>query len=138
MVEINEKKRVYIEDNGNVVVKNDNATIDANATTTNIDGDYIIDGYSILKLIALRHDISCLKVHHAWVGRTLFFSVSKHDIFDEKIDEIIETLKKDVADTEDLKVTNINLIDRIADLKRQVAKFNNSRHWWERKLIIKE
>ena len=52
MVEINENKRVYIEDNGNVVVKNDNATIDANATISTIDGDYIIDGYSVLKLMA--------------------------------------------------------------------------------------
>lgn len=137
MVEINENKRVYIEDNGNVVVKNDNATIDANATISTIDGDYIIDGYSVLKLMALRHDTSCLLVRHFWIGRTSFFSISTHDIFDEKINEIQETLEKNVADAEDLKKKNFELNNRIADLKRQVDKFNSTRHWWERKLKIK-
>lgn len=138
MIEIDEKKRVYIEDNGNVVVINDNATIDANATTTNIDGNYIIDGNSVLKLMALRHDTSCLRVRHFWIGRTAFFSVSTQDIIDEKINEFKEILEKNVEDEEDLKKKNFELKDRIADLKRQVYKFNNSRHWWERELIIKE
>lgn len=137
MIEIDEKKRVYIKDNGNVVVKNDNATIDANATTTTIDGDYIIDGDSVLKLMALRHETSCLRVRHFWIGRTSFFSISTQDIFDEKINEIKETLEINVAAAEDLKKKNFELNDRIADLKRQVAKFNNSRYWWERKLTIK-
>lgn len=133
MIEIDEnKKRVVIQNDGQVVVYNDNARIDANGTTSRIEGDYLIDDDSVLKLCALQDDISYLRVNAFWINRTHFFSVTKHDDFDAKIKEINEFL------TQDLRSRIAELQSRVSALEYQIKKFNSTRHWWERKLKIKE
>lgn len=133
MIEIDEnKKRVVIQNDGQVVVYNDNARIDANGTTSRIEGDYLIDDDSVLKLCALQDDISYLRVNAFWINRTHFFSVTKHDDFDAKIKEINEFL------TQNLRSRIAELQSRVSALEYQIKKFNSTRHWWERKLKIKE
>lgn len=139
MSEINEnKKRVVIQNDGQVVVYNDNARIDANGTTSRIEGDYLIDDDSVLKLCALQDDISYLRVNTFWINRTHFFSVTKHDDFDTKIKEINEWISRGLQSSEDHEEQIEKLKDRVFTLECQIEKFNSTRHWWERKLKIKE
>ena len=138
IIEIDERKSVYVQDDGQVVVNNDNAQITANETTSKIDGVYHIDEDSILKLLALQNDMSYLKVRSAWTANWHLFSVTKHDDFDAKIKEIKENLEMGNTELENYRKANSNLNTRISNLERQIEKFNNTRHWWERKLKIKE
>lgn len=137
MSEINEK-RVVIQNDGQVVVYNDNARIDANGTTSRIEGYYLIDDDSVLKLCALQDDISYLRVNLFWINRTHFFSITKHDDFDAKIKEINEFLTRHLQSSEDHEKQIEELKNRVFTLEYQIEKFNSSRHWWERKLKIKE
>lgn len=146
MSEINEnEKRVVIQNDGQVVVYNDNARIDANGATSRIEGYYLIDDDSVMKLCALQDDISYLRVNTFWINRTHFFSVTKHDDFDAKIKEINEILTRNLHACEDrekqienLKDRIVKLKDRVFTLEHEIKKFNSTRHWWERKLKIKE
>ena len=138
MIEINKNKRVVIQNDGQVAVYNDNARIDANGTTSRIEGDYLIDDDSVLKLCALQDDISYLRVNMFWINRTHFFSVTKHDDFDAKIKEINEFLTRHLQSSEDPEKQIDKLKDRVSALEYQIEKFNSTRHWWERKLKIKE
>lgn len=138
MSEINKEKRVVIQNDGQVVVYNDNARIDANGTTSRIEGYYLIDDDSVLKLCALQDDISYLRVNLFWINRTHFFSITKHDDFDAKIKEINEFLTRHLQSSEDSEKQIEELKDRVSALEYQIEKFNSSRHWWERKLKIKE
>jgi septal ring factor EnvC (AmiA/AmiB activator) len=138
MSEINKEKRVVIQNDGQVVVYNDNARIDANGTTSRIEGYYLIDDDSVLKLCALQDDISYLRVNLFWINRTHFFSITKHDDFDAKIKEINEFLTRHLQSSEDSEKQIEELKDRVSALEYQIKKFNSSRHWWERKLKIKE
>lgn len=139
MSEINEyKKRVVIQDDGQVVVYNNNARIDANGTTSRFEGDYLIDNDSVMKLCAMRNDASYLRVHQFWIDRTNFFSVTKHDDFDTKIKEITEFTDRNLRSREDYQKQIEELKDRVSTLEYQIEKFNFTRHWWERKLKIKE
>lgn len=138
MIEINKNKRVVIQNDGQVAVYNDNARIDANGTTSRIEGDYLIDDDSVLKLCALQDDISYLRVNMFWINRTHFFSVTKHDDFDAKIKEINEFLTRHLQSSEDSENQIDKLKDRVSALEYQIEKFNSTRHWWERKLKIKE
>lgn len=138
MIEINKNKRVVIQNDGQVAVYNDNARIDANGTTSRIEGDYLIDDDSVLKLCALQDDISYLRVNIFWINRTHFFSVTKHDDFDAKIKEINEFLTRHLQSSEDYEKQIDKLKDRVSALEHQIKKFNSTRHWWERKLKIKE
>ena len=138
MSEINEnKKRVVIQNDGQVVVYNDNARIDANGTTSRIEGDYLIDDESVMKLCALQDDISYLRVNAFWINRTHFFSVTKHDDFDAKIKEINEFLTQNLRSREDHEKEIAELQSRVSALEYQIKKFNSTRHWWERKQKIK-
>lgn len=143
MIEIDEnKKRVIIQNDGQVVVYNDNARVDANGTTSRIEGYYLIDDDSVMKLCALQDDISYLRVNMFWINRTHFFSVTKHDDFDAKIKEINEFLDRNLQSSENNEKQIQKLIqklkDRVSTLEYQIKKFNSTRHWWERKLKIKE
>lgn len=138
MSEINKEKRVVIQNDGQVVVYNDNARIDANGTTSRIEGYYLIDDDSVLKLCALQDDISYLRVNLFWINRSHFFSITKHDDFDAKIKEINEFLTLHLQSSEDSEKQIEELKDRVSALEYQIKKFNSSRHWWERKLKIKE
>lgn len=139
MIEIDDnKKRVVIQNDGQVVVYNDNARIDANGTTSRIEGYYLIDDDSVMKLCALQDDISYLRVNMFWINRTHFFSVTKHDDFEAKIKEIGEFIDRNLQSNEDYEKQIEELKNRVFTLKYQIEKFNSTRHWWERKLKIKE
>lgn len=138
MNEINRDKRVVIQDDGQVVIYNDNARIDANGTTSRIEGVYLIDNESVMKLCAMRNDASYLRVRDFWVGHANFFFATKHDDFDAKIKEINEFICRNLQSSEDNEKQIAKLKDRVFTLEYQIEKFNSTRHWWERKLKIKE
>ena len=139
MIEIDEnKKKVVIRCDGQVVVYNDYARIDTNGITSPIEGYYLIDAESVMKLCALQNDISYLRVNEFWINRTNFFSITKHDDFDAKIKEIKEYIERHLKSNEDCEEKIQKLKNRIFTLEYQIEKFNSSRHWWERKLKIKE
>ena len=135
MIEIDEnKKRVVIQDDGQVVIYNDNARIDAHGPISRLEGYYVIDHKSVMKLCAMRNDASYLLVRNF----THFFSITKHDDFDAKIKEIDEILTRNLQSSEDYEKQIKVLKDRISTLEYQIEKFNFTRNWWERKLKIKE
>lgn len=139
MIEVDEKKkRVIIQNDGQVVVYNDNARIDAHEITSPLEGYYLIDNESVMMLCSMRNDASYLRVHDFWVGHTNFFSITKHDDFDAKIKEINEYIDRKLKSTEDYEKQIAKLKERVFTLENQIEKFNSSRNWWERKLKIKE
>lgn len=139
MIEIDEnKKRVIIQHDGQVVIYNDNARIDTDGTTSRFEGYYLIDDESVMKLCAMRNDASYLRVHQFWIGRTNFFSITKRDDFDAKIKEINEYIDRNLKSHEDYEKQIEKLKGRVSTLEYQIEKFNSTRHWWERKLKIKE
>lgn len=139
MIEIDEnKKRVIIQHDGQVVVYNDNARIDAHGITSPFEGYYLIDNESVMKLCAMQNGASYLRVHQFWINRTHCFSITKHDDFDAKIKEINEFLDRNIESHEDNEKQIEELKNRVSTLENQIKKFNSTRHWWERKLKIKE
>lgn len=138
MIEVDEKKRVIIQNDGQVVINNHNARIDAHGTTSRIEGDYLIDDESVMKLCAIQNDASYLRVHQFWCNRALFLSITKHDDFDAKIKEINEYIDRKLKSHKDFEKQIDELKNRVFTLEYQIEKFNSSRHWWERKLKIKE
>ena len=139
MLEIDEnKKRVIIQHDGQVVIYNDNARIDTDGTTSRFEGYYLIDDESVMKLCAMRNDASYLRVHQFWIGHTNFFSITKRDDFDAKIKEINEYIDRKLKSHKDYEEQIEKLKYRVFTLEHQIEKFNSTRHWWERKLKIKE
>ena len=141
MIEINEQKRVNIDDSGILTISNDNAKWMHGDTSTNIEGDYVISAESLKRLMVLMTDnpIMVCSTHTSWytkdysphVYNTLITTdkdiaeeVERMNIAYKKAHEELEVVKRD-RNWE--KVKNENLT-------RKIEEYNKSRHWWERKL----
>lgn len=138
MIEINKNKRVVINEDGKVIISNDNALIDEHDTHSDITGNYAIDDMSVLRLMTALNGVHIikeidLKCYHR------FFSIFTNDEgIKAKFEELKNTIDGDVRNYEVYKKEIAKLKDRVFALEYQIEKFNSTRHWWERKLKIKE
>lgn len=156
MPEIKDKRKVIIDENGKITVYNDNATITADTTSFELTGYYHIDADSVLRLLANEGTKSYLK-------ERLFYTTNFHTLLLSKDEDILqhfdkmesrckatydlyeEKIKRLEHEKEELqkllleKDENIKeLCFKISDIKGCILYFNDTRHWWERKLKIKE
>lgn len=156
MSENKDKRRVIIDENGKITIYNDNATITADSTSYELTGDYHINADSVLRLLANEGTKSYLKERTFYTGhfQTLILSKDEdilqyfdkmesrckvtYDTYEEKIKrlehKIDELTKLLIEKDEQLE----NRKNRVFALEYQIEKFNATRHWWERKLKIKE
>lgn len=141
MIEINEKKRVNIDDSGILTIGNDNGKWVHGDTSTNIEGDYIISAESLQRLMVMmtENPIMVCSTHTSWYAKDYMPNVSCELITTDK--EITEEITKmNVA----YKKANdeLEVVKRERDLEKfkrisfekKIEEFNKSSHWWQRKL----
>lgn len=139
MIEINEKKRVRINEEGILTITNDNATWVNGDVTTEIEGNYIIDADDLRHLMVMitGQDIIVHHVDSWWYFND--FGSNPRTVKDRLI-----TTNKDIADEiEELNKAYHQRVksekaatDDYKELQAKIEKFNKSRHWWERKLEL--
>ena len=61
MIEINKNKRVEINEDGKVIISNDNALIKEGCTHSDISGNYAIDEISVLRLMTALNGAHTIK-----------------------------------------------------------------------------
>lgn len=156
MPEIKDKRRVVIDENGKITIYNDNATITADNTSFELTGDYHIGADSVLRLLANEGTKSYLKERSFYTGNfhTLLLSKDEdilqhfdkmesrckatYDTYEEKIKRLEhekEELQKLLLE-KDQNITEAKF--RLSNINNRINSFNDTRHWWERKLKIKE
>lgn len=138
MIEINEKKRVSIDESGILTIVNDNAKWVQGDTTTNINGDYVIGADDLRRLMAILtgQDMMIITKAHTW------WYVD--DYKPKTIDNTIITTNKAIA--EEIEEMNKAYHQRVKseaaanydhkELLKKIETFNKTRHWWERKLEL--
>ena len=138
MIEINKNKRVVINEDGKVIISNDNALIEDHATHSDISGNYAIDDVSVLRLMTALNGVHTIKeTDLRYRNRFLYIYTNDEDII-AKFEELKNTIEGDVKNNEVYKIKIADLQNRVFSLEYQIEKFNSTRHWWERKLKIKE
>lgn len=138
MIEINKNKRVVIDEDGKVIISNDNALIEGHTTYSDITGNYAIDDISVLRLVTALNAIHIIKERDLRCGCHYLTIYSNDEGIKAKFEELRNTINEDVKNNEVYKVKIAELRGRVSSLEGQIEKFNSTRHWWERKLIIKE
>lgn len=141
MIEINEQKRVNIDDSGILTIGNDNAKWVHGDTSTNIEGDYVISAESLRRLMVLmtENPLMVCDIHTCWYSHEYTPSVYNTLITTDK--DIAEEITKMNAAYkkahDELEVVrrerDLEKFNRIS-FEKKIEEFNNSRHWWERKL----
>lgn len=138
MIEINRNKRVVLSEDGKVIISNDNALIEDHATHTDITGNYAIDDMSVLRLMAALNGTHTIKETSLRYGDRLLSIFTNDEDFNAKFEELKNTIEGDVKNNGIYKSEIAKLQRRVFALEYQIERFNSTRHWWERKLKIKE
>lgn len=138
MIEINKNKRVVINEDGKVIISNDNALIEDHATHTDITGNYAIDDMSVLRLMTALNGTHTIKETDLRYRNRVLYIFTKDEDINAKFEELKNIIDGDIKTIEVYKSTIKKLSDRVFTLEYQIEKFNSTRHWWERKLKIKE
>lgn len=97
------EKRIEIDANGKLVIHNDNCIRTSNETSTKIDGDFLINGNDIHKLIVLlenKHLLHSCKIatYKAYVNKIQDFNLCTSDkelldVIDEKLSKIFKDIE---------------------------------------------
>lgn len=138
MIEINKNKRVVFNEDGKVIISNDNALIDEHATHSDITGNYAIDDMSVLRLMTALNGVHIIKEIDLRCYHRILSIFTNDEGIKAKFEELKNTIEGDVKNNEVYRNKITELQSRVSALEHQIKKFNSSRHWWERKLKIKE
>lgn len=138
MIEINKNKRVVINEDGKVIISNDNALIEEHGTHSDISGNYAIDDISVLRLMTALNGSHIIKETYFRYGPRFLSIFTNDEDINAKFEELKNLIDEDVTNNEVYKSKIKELSDRVFSLEYQIKKFNSTRHWWERKLKIKE
>jgi hypothetical protein len=118
------KQRIYLDEDNKLVVKTDNAIIDGyNKTITSLNGKFTIDANDVAKLLSMINETNM------YCYKSIFCSEVRWFIGDE--DEHTQHLDSETKLRKEIEKKYNKLIEKI-------DTFNETRHWWERKIKIDE
>lgn len=125
------KQRIYLDENNKLVVETDNATIDGfNKTITNLNGNFTIDANDVAKLLSMINEKNMFSHYALYSSQTKWYVGDANDLTHQLECEI--KLRKE----REKECRGLDQI--IRKLKRKINDFNETRHWWERKIKIDE
>lgn len=138
MIELESKKRVRIDESGILIIENDNALWVNGDVTTEIAGDYTISADDLSRLMVMMSGQDMMQVrtvNTSWLLEYYTWITSNVDAAEEveKMHKAYDRVKSDLEDAE-IKCRNIKR--KHNEFVEQIKKFNDSRHWWERKINI--
>ena len=143
MIEINEKKRVSIDDSGILTISNDNAKWVHGDTSTDIEGNYVISADDLRRLTVMmtENPIMVCSTQTGWYIKDYSPQVYNTLITTDKdIAEEVERMniayKKAYEELETIKCERNREKVKCENLTRKIEEYNKSRHWWERKLKL--
>ena len=135
------KQRIYLTDEDKLIIVTDNGRQDKDGITTEIKGEFIVDETTAVRLFGLINNQALLyKSIIACEKAALHMPPTCYNIIVDKKDnvDLISQLKKEIDEQNTRYRREIRNYNQELDfLKEQIKQFNESRRWWERKLVIK-
>ena len=139
------KKRVRIDDSGILSISSDNATWVNGDVTTDIEGEYTISADDLRRLMVMMTGQDMMRVrtitntwlyNHYTCQSTSCAWITSNEAIAEEIEKMHVAYNKANSECENAKIENKNIKQKYNEVITQIEKFNNSRHWWERKINI--
>lgn len=135
------EQRIYFDKKNGLVVATDNGKQDMNGTTTKIKGEFTVSAEDVVKLFAV---VNKKDVVYPYISNLYYIPREYNGGFivthDETIKKVVEAVSEKVqkqsieAIERNKEIREKN--DEIVVLRQKINAYNNSRHWWERKIKI--
>lgn len=140
------KKRVRVDESGILSISTDNATWVNGDVTTDIEGEYTISADDLRRLMVMITGQDMMRVrtivnswqhsHYPCQSSTLNTWITSNEVIAEEVEKMHIAYNKANSDLEDAKTECRNVKLNYNAVMAQIKKFNDSRHWWERKINI--
>lgn len=140
------KKRVRVDESGILSITNDNALWVNGDVTTDIEGEYRISADDLRRLMVMITGQDMMQVrtivntwlsnHYSCRPSTSCTWITSNETIAEEIEKMHNAYNKANSDLEDVKTKCQNIKQKHNEVMAQIKKFNDSRHWWERKINI--
>lgn len=135
------KQRIYLTDEDKLIIVTDNGKQEKDGITTEIKGEFIVDETTAVRLFGLINNQALLyKSVIGYEKVSLYMPPTCCNIIVDKKDnvDLISQLKKEIDEQNTSYRREIRNYNQELDfLKEQIKQFNESRRWWERKLVFK-
>lgn len=135
------EQRIYLDEDNKLVIETNNGVIKSDGeTSTKISGIFTISDEDVSKLMVLLNDCSIKGGCFNLSETSGFVPVGSYVIMgkEERIKEVNDTLRKlkelKEKKQEEVKFRIKNGTDN--KVKELINAYNNTRHWWERKIKI--
>ena len=146
MADCESKKRVRVDDSGILTIENSNALWVNGDVTTDIEGEYLINADDLRRLMVMMSGQDMMQVrtivnlwkydHYPSSSSTSCTWITSNKDIAAEIEKMHRAYGKANSDLEDAATMYRNIKLKYNDVMVQIKKFNNSRHWWERKTNI--
>ena len=146
MNDLESKKRVRIDESGVLSIANDNALWVNGDVTTDIAGDYIINADDLHRLMVMMTEQDMMQVrtvvnswqhkHYPCQSTTHCTWITSNDAIADEVEKMHKAYDQANSDLDNVKTKCQNIKRKYNEVIAQIKKFNNSRHWWERKINI--
>lgn len=146
MIELESKKRVRVDESGILTIENDNALWVNGDVTTDIAGEYIISADDLRRLMVMMSGQDMMQVktvvtswqhnHYPCQSSTFCNWITSNVAAAEEVEKMHKAYDRVKSDLEDAEVKCRNIKIKHNEFVEQIKKFNDSRHWWERKIDI--
>lgn len=147
-----EKQRIYFNDENKLVIETDNCKNIDGELHTKVEGDFYIKDEDVAKLFSIVNEKNCSYPHSIYIQGT-FTSyrelVNELLVIDDNCASVIESQKKNIEgleqDKKELSIVlktqadaSLVISNKLEELGNKITEFNDTRHWWERKIKIEE
>lgn len=145
MTDLESKKRVLIDESGILTIENDNALWVNGDVTTEIEGEYRISANDLRRLMVMMTGQDTMQVRTvvtSWLceyypcNYTQNTWITSNVAAAEEVEKMHKAYDRVKSDLEDAEIKCRNIKRKHNEFVEQIKKFNDSRHWWERKIDI--
>lgn len=146
MTDLESKKRVRIDESGVLSIANDNALWVNGDVTTDIAGDYIINADDLRRLMVMMTGQDMMQVrtvvnswqhrHYPCESTTYNTWITSNEAIAAEIEKMHRAYDKANSDLDSESTALRNINRKYDEVMAQIEEFNESRHWWERKINI--
>lgn len=131
-------KKVTVSPDGLMTVVDENSRWMHGNLTSEIKGDYTIDEDSVKRLMTILTEDSIMRIYERYgsIFNRQYEIITGDKNIIEKIQDL-ETMIKVHHEEEKAKLSaDSQYFHKWCELQKQIAAFNQSRRWWERKINL--
>ena len=124
------KQTIHLDENNKLVVNTNQGVVEEKESYAIIQGEFVIKAENVAKLLSMINEKNVKGITYLYSPNNKYFIANENE-YTKDIEMLNNKLKEESEKVD--KYSHRNSV-----LRLMIEKFNETRHWWERKFYIEE